>query len=119
MNENPYEAPTAQAATEQPKQRSRMSVFDKFCAVFAFALGMALLFFGILGLFMGCQAYFTLPPLYGCLPAFVGWGIVRAIYLAWIEKVPLGIETDPAKQPALPTPTARPSANDAGPQKSS
>ena len=35
------------------------------------------------GLFMGCKAHFTLPPIAGVLPALVGWGIVKPIVVAW------------------------------------
>jgi hypothetical protein len=59
--------------------------FDKFCAVGAFVLGLVFLVLGVLGLFIGCKAYFTLPPLLGVVPAFIGWGIVRAVYFAWQE----------------------------------
>jgi hypothetical protein len=57
--------------------------FDKFCAVFAFILGCVLLGLGALGLFVGCRAHFTLPAILGGLPALVGWGIVRAVVVAW------------------------------------
>jgi hypothetical protein len=57
--------------------------FNKVCASLAFALGIVLLVLGVIGLFIGCRAQFTLPPLLGALPAFVGWGIVRAVYLVW------------------------------------
>jgi hypothetical protein len=60
-----------------------VNAFDKLCAVGAFVLGLVFLVFGVLGLFVGCSARFTLPPLLGVLPAFVGWGIVRAVYFAW------------------------------------
>ncbi len=60
-----------------------MNVFDKICAVFAFALGIVLVVLGILGVFAGVRASFTLPPVLGLLPAFAGWGIVRSVYFAW------------------------------------
>jgi uncharacterized membrane protein HdeD (DUF308 family) len=60
-----------------------MNAFDKCCAALAFLLGGVLILLGVIGLFAGCQANFTLPPVLGIFPAFVGWGIVRAIYLAW------------------------------------
>jgi uncharacterized membrane protein HdeD (DUF308 family) len=60
-----------------------MNAFDKCCAAMAFLLGGVLIVLGVIGLFAGCQANFTLPPVVGIVPAFVGWGIVRAIYLAW------------------------------------
>lgn len=60
-----------------------MNVFDKICAALAFALGAVFLVAGVAGAVFGCRAHFTLPPVLGVLPAFVGWGIVRAVYLAW------------------------------------
>ncbi|HUE71478.1 MAG TPA: hypothetical protein VMP01_11395 [Pirellulaceae bacterium] len=60
-----------------------MNVFDKICAALAFLLGLVLLLLGVVGTFAGCKANFTLPPVLGVIPAFVGWGIVRAVYLAW------------------------------------
>jgi hypothetical protein len=60
-----------------------MNAFDKFCAALAFLLGIVFLVLGVLGLFTGCNAHFTLPPVVGVVPAFVGWGIVRAVYFAW------------------------------------
>ena len=60
-----------------------MSIFDKICAGAACLLGVALLILGVFGLFAGCKAHFTLPPILGALPAFVGWGIVRAVWVAW------------------------------------
>ena len=60
-----------------------MTLFNKFCAVLAFVLGAVLMILGVIGLFAGCSANFTLPPILGVLPALVGWGIVRPILVAW------------------------------------
>ncbi|HKA08579.1 MAG TPA: hypothetical protein VKD71_15075 [Gemmataceae bacterium] len=60
-----------------------MNTFDKLCGALAFVLGCVFVVLGVLGLFIGCQANFTLPPIAGVLPAFIGWGIIRAVYLAW------------------------------------
>ncbi len=57
-----------------------MNTFDRICAATAFALGVVL---GAFGTFTGCRAHFTLPPVLGVVPAFVGWGILRAIVIAW------------------------------------
>jgi hypothetical protein len=84
MDTNPYESPPEQAEVlAPPPRRSRMNGFDKFCAVLAFGLGAVFLLLGTIGLVVGCSAHFTLPPVLGVVPALVGWGIVRAIYLAW------------------------------------
>ena len=42
-----------------------MSVFDRICAGLAFLLGIVLVVLGLLGLFFGCRANFTLPPVLG------------------------------------------------------
>jgi len=76
-----------------------MNGFDRFCAVFAFLLGLVLLVLGIIGLFTGCGAHFTLPPVVGAIPAFVGWGIVRAVYFAWTPPPPPPPLTFPAEAP--------------------
>jgi hypothetical protein len=60
-----------------------MSSFDKLCGAMAFLLGGILLISGTFGLFAGCSASFTLPPVLGAIPAFVGWGIVRSVRVAW------------------------------------
>jgi len=60
-----------------------MNGFDKVCGALAFVLGLGLLLLGAIGLFAGCSANFTLPPVLGVIPALVGWGIVRPIYLSW------------------------------------
>ncbi len=60
-----------------------MNLLDRICAVPAFALGLAFLLLGGIGLFAGCKANFSLPPVLGGLPALVGWGILRPIWIAW------------------------------------
>ena len=60
-----------------------MNIFDKICAVLAFALGIILLVLGAFGLFTGCRANFTLPPILGVVAALVGWGILKPIWVAW------------------------------------
>jgi hypothetical protein len=60
-----------------------MNGFDRFCAVLAGLLAAALLILGVIGLFAGSSAHFSLPPVLGVAPAFVGWGILRSIMLAW------------------------------------
>jgi hypothetical protein len=90
-----------------------MNGFDKFCGFFAFLLGLVFLVLGVLGLFAGCKAYFTLPPVAGVIPAFVGWGIVRAVYLAWDRPAPP--PSTPELLPPPPAPTEVPWTPGAGP----
>ena len=65
-----------------------MSVFDRVCAVLACVLGIVFLILGLFGVFAGCQANFTLPPIVGGLPALVGWGIIRSVRVAWQSDAP-------------------------------
>ena len=60
-----------------------MNIFDKICAVLGFLLGTVFLLLGAFGLFFGCNAHFTLPPIVGALPLLFGWGIVKPIVVAW------------------------------------
>ena len=60
-----------------------MNLFDKICAVLAIVLGGIFLLLGIPGIFLGCKANFTLPPILGVLPALIGWGIIKSIIVAW------------------------------------
>ena len=60
-----------------------MDILNKICMGFAFVLGALFIVRGVLGLFAGCNAHFSLPPVLGVLPAVVGWGIVYAIRRAW------------------------------------
>ena len=85
IESNPFRTPqTAQAGTQpQPRSRSILSAFDKFCAAMAFVLGDILFILGVVGLFAGSSAHFTLPPVLGALPALIGWGILRPIIVAW------------------------------------
>jgi len=67
-----------------------VNIFDKMCSVLAFTLGIVFILLGVIGLFTGCKADFTLPPILGAVPAFVGWGIVKPVVVAW--KAPKGPE---------------------------
>jgi hypothetical protein len=71
-----------------------MNAFDKCCAALAFLMGVVLLILGVAGLFLGASAHFTLPPVLGVVPAFIGWGIVRAIVIAWKVRPPNRHEPD-------------------------
>ncbi len=85
-----------------------MNLFDKFCAVLAFILGLVFLVLGGLGLFMGCSASFRLPPVLGFVPFLVGWGIVRAVYHAWNPVLiwPPEWGERPAQPPGLERPSS-------------
>ncbi len=88
-----------------------MNVFDRICAVPALVLGVLLLALGLVGLFIGSRAWFSLPPILGVLPAFVGWGIVKSVVVAWRakpratapEEVPTGAEAGYSDLSETPT----------------
>jgi len=61
----------------------RMNLFDKICAVLAFVLAVIFVLLGGLGIFTGCKANFVLPPILGGIPLLVGWGIIKAVLVAW------------------------------------
>ncbi len=79
-----------------------MNVFDKICAVIAFAVAIVFLVLGVLGIFMGCRFWFTLPPILGALPAFVGWGIVRSVWFAWKTPFRAPLTHEPPTYPDEP-----------------
>ena len=85
-----------------------MTVFDRICAGLAFAFGVVLAVLGILGLFFGCSANFTLPPVMGIIPALVGWGIIRTGRIAWRVAVPTEVHRWKSAH-ASPRPTDKPS----------
>ena len=60
-----------------------MTLFDKICAVPALIFSVILLLLGGIGFFLGSSANFSLPPILGCLPFFIGWGIFRSVLIAW------------------------------------
>ena len=60
-----------------------MTTFDKICAVCAIPLGILLMLLGGFGLFFGAKAQFTLPPILGVLPFFVGWAMSVTLIRFW------------------------------------
>ena len=86
--DNPYDPPYSEPPPPDGMEPERaagpaLSVFDRICAGLAFLLGIVLVVLGLLGLFFGCRANFTLPPVLGGLPALVGWGILKSVRVAW------------------------------------
>ena len=80
-----------------------VNTFDKICAVVAFPVGVVFLVLGVIGVFAGCSAHFTLPPVLGVIPGFVGWGVVRAVCIAWSGLPPAAAAEDAAKNAPGPT----------------
>lgn len=60
-----------------------MNQFDKICAVLAIPIGIVFMFLGIFGLFTGSNANFTLPPVIGALPFFLGWAMCVTLIRFW------------------------------------
>ena len=60
-----------------------MSIFEKMCAALAILLGIVFLILGVFGLFLGAKAHFTLPPILGALPFFIGYGICIPLIRYW------------------------------------
>ena len=84
-----------------------MNSFDKICSVLAFMLGIVLLILGAIGLFGGCSAHFTLPPILGVVPAFVGRGIIRPVMVAWrVPRRPLPEQPTSLTEPIVDRPAS-------------
>ena len=62
-----------------------MTTFDKICATIAIPIGILFMVLGIVGLFVGASAHFTLPPVLGALPFFLGWAMSITLIRFWRE----------------------------------
>ncbi len=62
-----------------------MTVFDKICACLAIPIGAIFMLLGVVGLFTGARAHFTLPPILGVLPFFLGWAMCVSLLKYWIK----------------------------------
>jgi hypothetical protein len=60
-----------------------MSKFDKFCALLTIPVGVIFLVLGTVGLFLGAEAHFTLPPVLGALPFLLGWSMCVTLIKFW------------------------------------
>ena len=60
-----------------------MNLFDKICAVIAIPIGIIMMMLGVVGLFVGSNAHFTLPPVLGGLPFFMGWAMSITLIRFW------------------------------------
>jgi len=60
-----------------------MSTFDKLCSMLAIPIGALFMLLGIVGLFAGAKAAFTLPPVVGVLPFFLGWAMCVVPLKLW------------------------------------
>jgi uncharacterized membrane protein YfcA len=60
-----------------------MSTFDKVCACVAIPIGFVFMFLGVIGVFLGSSAHFTLPPILGGIPFFLGWAMSITLIRFW------------------------------------
>ena len=60
-----------------------MSAFDKLCAVLSIGVGVLFMVLGVIGFLAGSRAQFTLPPIIGGLPFFLGWGMSVPLIKFW------------------------------------
>lgn len=71
-----------------------MNTFDKLCACLAIPIGAIFMVLGVMGLFTGAKAQFTLPPVLGCLPFFLGWAMCVTLVKCWVMSNRLGAPAD-------------------------
>ena len=60
-----------------------MNMFEKICMVLTIPVGAIFMVLGIIGLFAGCNAHFTLPPILGVLPFFLGFAMFVCLVKYW------------------------------------
>ncbi|MFI5381761.1 MAG: hypothetical protein ACHRHE_20890 [Tepidisphaerales bacterium] len=88
-----------QTSTDRVSQPRPMGLFTKCCSILAAILAIALLILGFFGLFLSISAHFTLPPIVGVIPALVGWGILRSVWIAFRYKPVAALPRSPTAQP--------------------
>jgi hypothetical protein len=60
-----------------------MNVFEKLCMIVTIPVGALLMGLGVLGLFAGCNAHFTLPPILGFAPFLLGFAMCVCLVRYW------------------------------------
>ena len=65
-----------------------MNAFDKICACISIPIGFCFLVLGAIGLLFGSAAHFTLPPILGGLPFFLGWAMSITLIKYWRASKP-------------------------------
>ena len=78
-----WNKPTNDWLREDPDGFEPMTTFDKACAVIAIPIGVIFMVLGAIGLFTGSNANFTLPPILGGLPFFLGWAMSIPLIRYW------------------------------------
>jgi hydrogenase/urease accessory protein HupE len=60
-----------------------MNIFEKICMVVTIPVGAIFMVLGVIGLFTGCNAHFTLPPILGAIPFFLGFAMCVCLVRYW------------------------------------
>jgi hypothetical protein len=60
-----------------------LNTAEKVCAILVLLLGVVFVIQGVLGVFMEVRANYTLPPVIGALPFFLGYGMIRCVMIAF------------------------------------
>ena len=60
-----------------------MNVFEKLCMVLTIPVGAVFMALGAIGLFTGSNAHFTLPPILGVAPFFLGFAMCVCLVKYW------------------------------------
>lgn len=60
-----------------------MNAFDKVCACLSIPIGICFIVLGVIGTFAGASAHFTLPPILGGIPFFLGWAMSITMIKFW------------------------------------
>lgn len=83
-----------------------MTKFEKICAVLTIPVGAIFMVLGITGVFLGSSANFTLPPILGVLPLFLGWNMCVTLIRYWRSGTgtSTGSKPDAAKRPRPSSP---------------
>jgi hypothetical protein len=89
-----------------------VGAFDKVCAILTIPVGVVFLLLGVVGFFGGSSAQFTLPPVLGGLPFFLGWAMSVTLIRFWAQSNrPQGPDEQPLG-PYTPGSSGRPGSED-------
>lgn len=77
-----------EVAGGQPRGRARLNAFDKICAALALAMGCWLLLTAVISLVWIASGRAGGLEIYGVVFALPGWGVVRAVTVAWTARRP-------------------------------
>lgn len=60
-----------------------LGTWDKVCVAFAILIGAIMLSLGAVGVILGCNFHFKLPPVLGALPFLAGWAMTVVLVRYW------------------------------------